>query len=393
MKIGTYAYPTRRGLGHLARDFYTHSIVTDVCVVRHPGVPNVDEWYPGAPTTHLRNLNTRLMQDFAAGMDAMLFFETPFWWPIVPFCRERGIRTYLIPMYECTPTGHQPPDRYLCPSLLDMQYFPQRSEFIPLPVDYPWRLRTHATHYVHNGGYLGLRGREGTTLLIEAMRYVKSPLRLTIRVQENVGYDHQQMMAQDKRIEYIAGTVPYEDLYGIGDVVVQPQKFNGCSLPLQEACASGMLVMTTDRFPMNTWLTGASECHGCDGDGSLSHMWAKEECKRLGGYAKAGRHGPLNYYTKDGKELGFKTIGGPCDVCDGKKTVSPLIPVAGYQTARIGGGYLPFEEAQIEPRDIAATMDAWYGREIERYSLAGKAWGEAHSWAALRERWLKAVQS
>ena len=33
-----------------------------------------------------------------------------------------------------------------------------------------------------------------------------------------------------------------------------PEKFNGLSLPLQEAFASGMLVMAGARFPMTRWL-------------------------------------------------------------------------------------------------------------------------------------------
>ena len=33
-----------------------------------------------------------------------------------------------------------------------------------------------------------------------------------------------------------------------------PEKYNGLSLPLQEAYASGMLVMAGNRYPLNTWL-------------------------------------------------------------------------------------------------------------------------------------------
>src|SRR5437667_5212138 len=184
MRIGTIAYATSRGLGHLARDFYKNGVITDVLVVRHNSVPTHDEWYPGAPQTLLRPFDHKLARDFCSEMDAMLFFETPFDWNIIPFCRGRGIRTFLMPMYECTPIQRCEPDRYICPSLLDLQYFPNNSIFLPIPVDYQWRLRERALTYLHNGGYLGLRGREGTTLLIEAMQFVKSPLKLTLRCKE-----------------------------------------------------------------------------------------------------------------------------------------------------------------------------------------------------------------
>jgi hypothetical protein len=43
-------------------------------------------------------------------------------------------------------------------------------------------------------------------------------------------------------------------MFSEGDVFVFPETFNGLSLPLQEAYASGMLVMASHRFPSNTWL-------------------------------------------------------------------------------------------------------------------------------------------
>ncbi len=327
MKVGTICYATSRGLGHLAKGFYDHGLITDVCTVQHPSVPTNWEWYPNTPVIDLRKvgrdgLTNAFLRQFCEGEDAMLFFETPFDWSLMDHCRGLGVRTYLVTMYECTPAHHSKPYKYLCPSRLDLEYFPG-GQLVQLPVEYPWRQRVVAEHFVHNGGYLGLRGREGTTILIDAMQYVKSPIRLTIRVQENVSSAYQLMMAKDKRIEYVPQCVSYEQLYGEGDVAVMPQKFNGCSLPLMEAYASGMLVMTTNRFPANTWLPN-----------------------------------------------------------------EPMIPVAGYNRGvQVGGPYMKFDEAIIEPRTIAETIDAWYGRNIEAHSLLGKYWAEANSWDKLVPTW------
>jgi hypothetical protein len=206
--------------------------------------------------------------------------------------------------------------------------------FLPLPVEYPWRLRERALHFVHNGGYLGVKTpqgnvrREGTSTLIEAMRHIKSPLKLTIRVQENVDAVHLDMVKADPRIEYIAESLPREQLYIAGDVAVGAQRWNGCSLPLNEARAAGMLVMNTDRFPMNAWLP---------------------------------------------KE--------------------PLIPVERYiKGASIGGAYLNFDEAVVTPEAVATTMDEWYGKDITSFSLSGKAWAEQNSWAALKQQWVEVLK-
>jgi glycosyltransferase involved in cell wall biosynthesis len=82
------------------------------------------------------------------------------------------------------------------------------------------------------------------------MRYVKSPIQLIIRSQKPLEWG----IPDDSRIKVEIGTFPRETLYTQGDVFIFPEKFNGLSLPLQEAYASGMLVCSSNRFPMNTWL-------------------------------------------------------------------------------------------------------------------------------------------
>ncbi len=335
MRVGTISYATSRGLGHLARDFYRHGVITDVMVVEHPGVPTNRDWYPGAPMTPLRRPDVARMAEFCRGKDAMLFFETPFVWSILNHCRGIGVRTYLVTMYECTPVARTHPHKYLCPSPLDVDYFREWNHAqVRLPVEYPWRLRTRAEHFVHNGGYLGVRARggvqrEGTTTLIEAMRYVKSPLKLTIRVQENVGPRWIDMCKADPRVEYLPEAVPYDRLYAEGDVCVGAQRWNGCSLPLQEAYAAGMMVMNTDRYPMNTWLPQE----------------------------------PL------------------------------VVPHSYIPGSRIGGSYLPFDEADVRPQDLAEEMDYWYGKPIEEFSLRGKAWSEENGWEKLKPLWLEVLSS
>ncbi len=117
---------------------------------------------------------------------------------------------------------------------------------IPIPKHIKWKLRETAKVFVHNAGNGGLGGRNGTKELLEAMKWVKSPIKLIVRSQVKIeAYN-------DPRIEYRIGT--FDDIWSEGDVFVFPEKFNGLSLPLQEAYASGMLVMCGDRFPMNTWL-------------------------------------------------------------------------------------------------------------------------------------------
>lgn len=236
-KIGAVVLATEQGLGYLAKSFFDHGLIDRVYVHPHTSRKTHREWYAGATVDKLEDLFS---------CESILFFEEAFYWKLIPQARERKIRTVFMVMYECTrnPMPYVP-DMILNPSALDQKYYPQGIQ-VTVPVDAKWKLRTKAQVFVHNAGNGGLGGRNGTRELIEAMKYVKSPIKLIIRSQVPIQEHH------DPRIEYRIGT--FDDIWSEGDVFVFPEKFNGLSLPLQEAYASGMLVMAGDRFPINEWL-------------------------------------------------------------------------------------------------------------------------------------------
>lgn len=66
-------------------------------------------------------------------------------------------------------------------------------------------------------------------------------------------------------------------------------------------------------------------CLACDGDGSMSYQWAKEACVKSGGKQMPMTDGRPGWYyvTRDGKEIEFKTIGGPCSKCGGTPSNQP----------------------------------------------------------------------
>jgi glycosyltransferase involved in cell wall biosynthesis len=322
MKCGSLVYDTAQGLGVLARMYYDVGLITHVAVIHHGSRPSYYR-YPGAPRiTDLRR-QQRELEAFCASVDVMLFLETPFSWELIDFCKRRGVKTVLQVQYECTPEKMPAqPDLILCPSLLDAKYYPD-GVYLPVPVNVPWKQRTRAEVFVHNSGNGGLRGRNGTKELLDAMRFVRQPVRLLVRAQEGL-----PGCPDDPRIEFRKGTVPHSELHAEGDVFIHPTKFDGLSLPIQEARAAGMLVITNNRFPMNEWLPR-----------------------------------------------------------------EPLIPVKEYRKARVGPPYNEFDEAVVDPRDIAATIDRWYGADITAYSLSGREWAEQHSWERLKPRYVSALEA
>lgn len=333
MRVGTICYATEQGVGYLAKSFFDAGIVTDPIIIKYPrGKVDHREWYPeGTPFVHSRVVPESVAGEFIRDIDVLLCFETPFDWSFPNKCRERGVKTVMIPMHEWFPIKPQHTfDAFICPSELDVDYFPD-SKFIPIPVDVPWELRITAERFLHNGGNLGCREHKGTRQLLQAIPKIRSGAEITIRAQNTSGLSK---MVQDvygglipHRLKLELGEKSYEDLWSEYDAVVVPEKFNGLSLPLQEARAAGLLVMTTDRYPANTWLP---------------------------------------------KE--------------------PLIRVDSESRQVVAKSCLNFVESEVRPEDIAAKIDEWYGKDISDYSLAGKYWAEEMSWDALKPIYLEELE-
>jgi hypothetical protein len=194
----------------------------------------------------------------------VLFFETPFDWAFANRCHERGVKTVIIPMYEWF--LERPPhkfDLFINPSLLDQRYFPE-GVHIPIPVEdhITWSPRKNAIKFLHNAGNIGSKNHKGTLELLKSLAFLTMPIDLTIRCQKPEGmYKLIHEAALPKgcvQPTIVTGEIPREQLFDDQyDVYIAPEKYNGLSLPLQEAFASGMMVMTTNRFPANTWLPTA----------------------------------------------------------------------------------------------------------------------------------------
>ena len=332
MRVGCIGYATEQGVGHLAKSFYDASVITHPAIFLHDQRKNHLDWYPeGTPTFETVPFAGPKVDAYVRSVDVLMFFETPWDWSLLRYCKERGVKTVLVPMYEWFPRRPEYlPDKFICPSLLDYDYFRHHNaEFIPVPVDVSWQLRTKARRYLHNAGGIGFREHKGTRELLLAMKYVKSDLQLTVRSQDEEGLRKillETNTITNGRIKVEFGNKQYKDLWQDYDVLVAPEKFNGLSLPLQEARAAGMLVMTTNRFPMNTWL--------------------------------------------------------PTD---------PLIPVSKQFRTRIADHLQEIDECVMEPQTIARIMDLWYDRDISDYSLGGREWATQNSWQALKPRWLEGL--
>ena len=268
MKVGTIVYATDSGLGILAKDFYDNGIITDVLVQSHGRLKNNLYWYKNSSVlSPVQNIATtkkqtsehkkNLINNFLEKIDILFLFEIEWYSDVIQEARKKGKKVIFMPMYECTPFPVLA-DCYLTTSDLDHQYYNKmynglNIERINVPVNssIEWKKRSHANVFVHNAGNLRQGDRNGTQAILNSIKYIKSKnIKIVIRSQ----HDNLKFDKLDSRVTIDLSNKKFEDLWTEGDVFLFPERWNGLSLPLQEAHASGMMVMCGNRFPVNTWL-------------------------------------------------------------------------------------------------------------------------------------------
>ena len=267
MRVGTIIYATNSGLGVLARDFYDNGVVTDVLVQTHPHLKNNFHWYKDAMALSvIDNIamnskktsrhNKNLLKSFIDKVDVILLFEIEWYRDVIQEARRMGKKVILMPMYECSPFPILA-DCYLTVSDLDHEYYTQMYKGcnikrinVPANSSLKWKKRNKANVFIHNSGFHNSNDRNGTQKIIDSIPLIKSQnIEIKIRTQ-NRNYT----FPEDPRLTIDTSDRDFKDLWDHGDVFLFPERWNGLSLPIQEAYSSGMMVMCGNRNPMNKWL-------------------------------------------------------------------------------------------------------------------------------------------
>ena len=115
--------------------------------------------------------------------------------------------------------------------------------------------------FFHNAGWLGIGFRKMTPACLLAFDavcpHLPEDVRLLVHAQtelEKLPPPLIQIVKNNPRITYRAETVPAPGLYHLGRVLVFPTKLEGLGLPLFEALAAGLPVISTNAPPMNEYI-------------------------------------------------------------------------------------------------------------------------------------------
>jgi glycosyltransferase involved in cell wall biosynthesis len=255
LRIGMVARSDESGLGRLCEEFYNHLPISKTLVLVHPQYQNYPEKYPNGIIAQRGNPTLDEIDEFLKDLDVVITFETAYNWSLFSKAREKGVKSILVPMYEFTQCPcPEEPDLYLCPSKIEYDIYSKigNAVYLPIPIDtnkIKFQERKTAKTFVMNNGHGGALGRNGLKELLEAISLVKSDVKFLIRSQ--VYFE----APRDSRVEIQFGDLPFDELYSKGDVFVFPHKFDGLSMPIQEAMAAGLPIISTNFYPHNEYLS------------------------------------------------------------------------------------------------------------------------------------------
>lgn len=338
----------RGGLGTLSRMFAHYlGFQRTLSIARHPGERDLDA-FPNNREVGDEGITIEQVRWLCEGADVVLSFETWYGEMVPRIARQLGVKTVLVPMYECCPAdspGLRLTDLAICPTALDdleiRRHTPglqaARKAVLTVPFDtrrIAFHRRRHAKTFVHHMGHGGLGGRNGTANVIAAWRYVKSDARLVVRHQAPLPVT----VPRDSRITVIDDAPQdYWQLWDeTGDVYLHPTRWDALSLPMHEALASGMLVMTTRFWPH-------------------------------------------------------------CDVVRDRRVLRGNLPISSQRLAiapartrwqRICRTITAYETT---PQAIASAVDALHGQDIRAASDEARRHAERHSWQRLGPAWRHCV--
>lgn len=273
VSVGLIAYSNRSGLGQMARALREQGLVHSQMVIRHPlkGTEDLGNF----PHTYA-DLNPTLGQltEYLqiCNPDIIIIIETPFNFKFLQKLYHQKRRVILIPMIdsvgqECFQPHGKYISRIIHPTRIGSSIYNKTHYWngdiihIPWPIDTSYFNPGHLGNqsnictFLHNEGFGGAGYRKGTDMVFTAFQqlaYVEKAVTLYVRSQ-CAESQHSQIRKIPKVTIDFKDIPEAIDIYRGGSVYVAPSRREGLGLPIPEAMACGLPVITTGAPPMNQW--------------------------------------------------------------------------------------------------------------------------------------------
>lgn len=271
VKVGVIARADRGGLAAQSLSVIHHMQPARVMLIdlhgsgRGPTEPaKVTRAHPDAEVMHIRTGPQNFPTDdetraFVDGLDVVWSAETFYHPRLVDYARDAGCATVLHANPELWRADHTPPDATWLPTPWERDRLPHAT-VVPHPVETAPRYDPDQ----HPAGLFHITGpaawdRNGTRLLLGALRYQRDPV--PVRIHGDLG---RRARGSAARIPPNVGPVSIDHTAEVDDnadiwpeakpIMVLPRRYGGLCLPLWEAAARGVPIVTLDLVPQNEWV-------------------------------------------------------------------------------------------------------------------------------------------
>lgn len=251
---------TDRGLGIQTYAMYENLQPDKTLLVLVPksGFSSHPELYPDAAQVTLTSahgigiLDEETVRDWWKDLDVVISVETLYDWRLVEWAKADGVRTIVHGNPEFWMATNPQPDVWWWPTAWRLQHLPT-GPIVPVPVDdnaeftaahpdSPGNLRV-----LHIAGNGAMADRNGTNICLDAMRRVPTGVQLDIHAQVNVAKSYHM------RIRTLKPVANRWEMFRGQHVLLIPRRYGGLCLPVNEAMASGLMVMMSDCSPNTQW--------------------------------------------------------------------------------------------------------------------------------------------
>ena len=170
-------------------------------------------------------------------------------------CADLNIRTATVIMHESYNPGKTQVGLYICPTWICFHRVKEKNKALfelPFEIEhFPFKPRTHARRFLHVMGYGAAHNRRQTREVVAGFLEADLP-HATLTVHCCQDWRAEYGRREDPRVTFRRRIIPEQrDVYAGFDVLVQPESYAGFGLPILEAMACGMPVITTNAPPMN----------------------------------------------------------------------------------------------------------------------------------------------
>jgi glycosyltransferase involved in cell wall biosynthesis len=269
MRLGIIARSDNTGLGNQTRNLVNMLKPDKILLIdstpfnenkQHP------EWYAGYDciTTRSGFATRQEIVNFLEGIDVVLTCESFYSNMFLSLADKRKVKTILQYNYEFLDLVVDPnqrmPSMLLSPSVWNIEQVEKilgdltKVVYLPPPIDpitfskqREINISKNHNRILHVAGKFASKDRNGTSTVIDMLKYSRADYELVIKSQTPVETD-----CNDPRLTIdFSNTENHADLYSGYDAMILPRRYAGLCLPMNESLMSALPVFMTDISPNN----------------------------------------------------------------------------------------------------------------------------------------------